>query len=114
MSINVLFVATALNRNKKISDYDDEIPNLIDENGNISEDVSNLDENFQEYFNLIKSIIPYHTIKFTTIDPAYTNEKKNNIDNMNNMDNINYMGHISTLLEDISLCEYKNFFDCTC
>ena len=110
MNINVLFVASALNRQFKpeTDNFYDDLPDLLDDNGNISEDISNLEENFTEYFTLIKNIINYDQVKFLTIDPAYINQKKNiNLD-----DDINYLGHIPTLLEDISLNKYSDFFDC--
>jgi hypothetical protein len=111
MNINVLFVATSLNRLEvdkvNLDDSYDDMPELIDENGIVVENITELELNYKEYFNLIKNTIQYDDIKYLTIDPVYTNVMASNTN-----DDINYIGHIPTLLEDISLDKYTDFFDC--
>lgn len=105
MSINVLFVATAENRKYKINDLPSDLPDLLDGNGNISDDYSSELDNFKlDYFEIISSLCS-GIIRYITIDPAYSEEK------IHASDDQNYLGHISEFLEDIDLEKYQNTFD---
>jgi hypothetical protein len=108
MNINILFIGTTLNKKHILLDesYDD-VPDLVDENGNICENITDLEKNFTEYFTLIKNITNYDQVKYITIDPAYINENNHNC-----TDDPNYICHIPLLLKDISLDIYTDFFDC--
>jgi len=108
-SINVLFVATSFNRVEVYSSEYDDMPDLIDEAGNKCSNYTELEKNSIEYFNLIKDLIPTKTLNYTTIDPAYTNGKKDNTIN-----EYYYSGHHQALLSEILSInpEYNNYFDC--
>ena len=107
MSINVLFIATAENRKFKMVNLYDDLPELIDENGNIFDNyTSDLDNFKSEYFEIITSLYSDNIIlKYITIDPNYSEDK------VNDEDDPRYIEHISKLLEEIDLEKYYNFFD---
>lgn len=108
-SINVLFVATSFNRVEVYSSEYDDMPDLIDDNDNKCSNYTELEKNSIEYFNLIKDLIPTRTLNYTTIDPAYTNEKKDNT-----IDEHYYSCHHQALLSEILSInpDYNNYFDC--
>jgi hypothetical protein len=108
-SINVLFVATSFNRVGVYSSEYDDMPDLIDENNNKCSNYTELEENSIEYFNLIKDLIPTKILNYTTIDPQYTNEKRDNT-----TDEYYYNGHHQALLSEILSInpDYNNYFDC--
>jgi hypothetical protein len=108
-SINILFVATSFNRDGVYSAEYDDMPSLEDMDGNPSVNYTQLEENHIEYFNLIKDLIPTRTIYYTTIDPQYTNDKKDNTIN-----EYGYNGHHQALLSEILSInsDYNNHFDC--
>ena len=107
MSLKVLFIATAENREMKIDDSPSDLPDLIDDGGNIITDVtSDLDKFKSEYFEIISSLYDENLhFKYTTIDPAYSENK------VSNEDDPRYTCHISTLLEDIDISLYYKSFD---
>ena len=108
-SINVLFVATSFNRVGLYSSEYDDMPDLIDNDGNKCSNYTELEENYIEYFNLIKDLIPTRTLNYTTIDPQYTNEIKDNT-----IDENYYNGHHQAFLSEILFVnpDYDNYFDC--
>lgn len=107
MFINILFVATAENRVFKIDDMDNDLPNLIDDYGLINNDTSSdLDKFKLKYFEIIALLYNNNdNIKYMTLDPAYSNVK------IKNQDDIRYIGHESLLLEEINLDKYNKSFD---
>ena len=108
-SINVLIIASAENRRMKSQDEDDDIPDLIDENGNICNDhTSELDNNKETYFKIISSLFDNDDIiKYTTIDPSFYSDIK-----IKEFDDPNYLGHLDILLSEIDIQKYKKSFDC--
>lgn len=108
-SIYVLFVATSFNRLEVYSSEYDDMPDLIDDNDNKCFNYTELEKNSIEYFNLIKDLIPTRTLNYTTIDPQYTNEIKDNTIN-----EYYYNGHHQAFLSEILSVnsEYNNYFDC--
>jgi hypothetical protein len=108
-SINVLFVATSFNRVGVYSSEYDDLPDLIDDKDNKYSNYTELEENSIEYFNLIKNLIPTRILNYITIDPQYTDEKKDNT-----IDEYYYNGHHQALLSEILSInpDYNNYFDC--
>lgn len=108
-TINVLIIASAENRQMKKTDLDDEVPDLIDEHGNIEIDYkTQLEMEKELYFRLISSLFDDHCIiKYMTIDPVYDSNLK-----IKDLDDPNYLGHLDTLLSEIDIVKYKNLFDC--
>lgn len=108
-NINVLFVATSFNRVEVYSNEYDDMPGLEDFDGNPASNYTELEEKHIEYFNLIKNLIPFKKLYYNTIDPQYTDHKKDNT-----IDEYGYNGHHQALLSGILSInpEYNNYFDC--
>ena len=95
--IQTLLVGTAENRVPKIIECVG-LPDLIDSNGKIIDELtekSDFEKEKDIILNNIKKIYNNKIIKYISIDPAYTSNKRNPEDDPN------YLGHISSLLIDI-------------
>lgn len=106
MNYQVLFVGTADNRYFIEYDSDDEMPNLINDNGSLfiqNEHPSDLEKNHTEIFNYLYTQLK-GTIYYNTVDPSYSNNRKQK------NDNTTYLGHYSCLLENLD-SKLDNMYD---
>jgi hypothetical protein len=105
----ILIVATAENRQYKSQDDIDNMPDLIDKEGNIFNDNSSeLDNKKDEYFKILIELYSYdYIIKYKTICPSYYSDFK-----VKKYDDPNYLGHIDSLVSDINIEEHNNMFNC--
>lgn len=108
INIKQLLVIGSSENRKCVEIYDPELadlPYLINDAGEIVHS-NNICTNFEQYkesfFDTINTQInnDKSIIKYTTIDPVFTNEKKVEDDNNDNYDP-NYLSHISSLLVNL-------------
>ena len=97
MTSLVLFVGTTENRFFIDNDSDDEMPNLINKDGTIFDQNSHPTdlEKHKDYLVSYLHTIVGSNLNYHTVDPSYTNNKKQE------HDDVRYKGHYSTLLEDL-------------
>jgi len=103
--INTLFVGTSENRLLIVKSDETDLPDLINSNGMVVDPMtfqSNLEENKKEIFQNIQKLYTNPVIKYSTICPSYSNNKRTQ------HDDVNFIKHYQYLLKDL---EEKTIYD---
>jgi len=110
-TFTLLGVCTSENRKMDISDNDPDMPTMVSLNQNNNNKYTMYISDFEKdkyaiFYTICKnlSVFKINKIKYTTIDPAYTKELDNPVDDPD------YEGHLSILFNEIKP-EYNSYFD---
>lgn len=96
--LNTLIVGTSENRLPNEYDLSDDLPGLIYHDGNVVDPMtekSDLEKNKKEIFQNIQKIYTNSIIKYSTICPSYSNNKRTQ------QDDKNFIKHYQYLLKDL-------------